>query len=247
MCLLALLFRCRDDAPVIVGANREEAYDRGGTVPQRVAGPLRFVAGLDPIAGGTWLGVNERGLLIAVTNRPRRRPPERPRSRGLLARDLLGRAGAGAAADAAAAELATGRYAGCNLLCVDADAAFVLHAGDELERRPLQAGVHVLTAHDINDRRDPRLAYARERLRDRHLTSAETSVRELQSLCAEGGNGSPPMVLRGATGGTVSSSVVALAPDPAHGIYLHAQGPPDATPYVDYSALLRQLAEAPGG
>ena len=29
MCLLALFFRVVDDAPLIVGANREEAYSRG--------------------------------------------------------------------------------------------------------------------------------------------------------------------------------------------------------------------------
>ncbi|PWT85887.1 MAG: hypothetical protein C5B58_02370, partial [Acidobacteria bacterium] len=71
MCLLAVFFRVVEDAPVVVGANREEAYARGGTVPQLLSGPTRFVAGLDPIAGGTWLGINQHGVLIAVTNRPR--------------------------------------------------------------------------------------------------------------------------------------------------------------------------------
>ena len=44
--------------------------------------------------------------------------------------------------------------------------------------------------------------------------------------------------------GTVSSSLIALRRSLAHSVYLHAQGPPDRTPYEDCSALLRQLAPA---
>ena len=90
MCLLALFFRVVPDAAVVVGANREENYARAGTPPRVLDGPTRAVAGLDPVAGGTWLGVNGNGLLAAVTNRPRLPVPEQPRSRGLLVRDLLG-------------------------------------------------------------------------------------------------------------------------------------------------------------
>ena len=90
MCLLALFYRVVEDAAVVVGANREELYRRGGEPPRLHDGPPRFVAGVDPVAGGTWLGVNEHGVLAAVTNRPKDRRPDRPRSRGLLVRDLLG-------------------------------------------------------------------------------------------------------------------------------------------------------------
>ena len=37
MCLLALFFRTVEDAPVVAGANREEAYGRGGTPPLTLA------------------------------------------------------------------------------------------------------------------------------------------------------------------------------------------------------------------
>ena len=70
MCLLALFFRAVDDAPLVVGANREEVYARPGEPPRILQGASRAVAGVDPAAGGTWLGLNEHGLLAAVTNRP---------------------------------------------------------------------------------------------------------------------------------------------------------------------------------
>ena len=74
MCLLALFYRVVEDAPVVVGANREEFYRRGGDPPRLHVGPPRFVAGVDPVAGGTWLGVNEHGVLAAVTNRRKDAP-----------------------------------------------------------------------------------------------------------------------------------------------------------------------------
>jgi hypothetical protein len=246
MCLLALFFRAVEGAPVVVGANREELYARRGEPPQRLDGALRAVGGRDPVAGGTWLGVNERGVLVAVTNRPKSQPPLRPRSRGLLARDLLDCPTASAAAEAAGRELAGDRYAGCNVVCADRDAAVVLHAGDWLRVRPLPPGLHALTAHDVNDARDRRLGHALDWLGGRgHATAAEWAA-ALRELCGQHGPDGPPICLHGERGGTVSSSIVVLRPSLADSTYLHAQGPPDRTPYDDYSPLLHQLATPRG-
>jgi uncharacterized protein with NRDE domain len=243
MCLLALFFRVVEDAPVVVGANREEAYDRGGEPPQLLDGTCRAVGGRDPVAGGTWLGVNERGVLVAVTNRPRSEPQAQPRSRGLLARDLLACPSAAAAVDLASRELGRpGRYAGCNVLVADRDRAVVLHAGDWLRVRPLPPGLHVLTAHDVNDASDRRLGHALWWLNQREYVTSGQCVAALKELCGQCGGDDPPICLRGERGGTVSSSILAVRTPLSRSTYLHAQGPPDRTPYVDYSPLLAQLA-----
>src|SRR5208283_1290265 len=204
MCLLALFFRVVEDAPVVVGANREEAYARGGEPPQILPGPLRAMGGRDPQSGGTWLGVNERGVLVAVTNRFKSELPPRPRSRGLLVRDLLGCDTATAAADRARSELSQSRYAGCNVVCADASAAIVLQAADWLRVRPLPPGLHVLTSHDVNDASDRRLGHALWWLGQRGYQVSADCVAALRELCAQPGNGDPPMCVRGEQGGTVS-------------------------------------------
>jgi len=242
MCLVALFFRVVEDAPVVLGANREEAYARGGEAPHLLDGPTRAVAGTDPQAGGTWLGVNQFGVLVAVTNRPKSQPPDQPRSRGLLAGDLLGCASAAAAADQAARELGQNQYAGCNVVCVDPDSAYVLHAGDWLRVRPLPPGLHVLTSHDVNDASDRRLGHAHWWLSQRNCGNAGDCIAALKELCAQTGNGDPPICLRGQQGGTVSSSIIALRLPLGRSTYFHAQGPPDRTPYEDYSALMSELA-----
>src|SRR5258708_32407841 len=111
MCLLALFFRAVNDAPLIVGANREEFYDRAGEAPQILDGSVRAVGGRDPRAGGTWFGVNAAGVVAAVTNRPLPAPTKQSRSRGLLARDLPGCPSATEAAALAAPEQSSRRFA----------------------------------------------------------------------------------------------------------------------------------------
>jgi uncharacterized protein with NRDE domain len=242
MCLLALFFRVVEDAPVVAGANREEMYSRGGEPPQVLDGRCPAVGGVDSLAGGTWFGVNQHGVVVAVTNRPKSEMPAQPRSRGLLARELLGDATAAAAAAHAARELERRCYAGCNILCADLQSAHVVHGGDWLRIRPLPPGLHVLTSHDVNDASDRRLGHALWWLGQRNYASAEECVLALEELCAQRGNGDPPMCLHGERSGTVSSSVVVLRSPLAGSSYFHAQGPPDRTPYADYSHLLRQLA-----
>ena len=55
------------------------------------------------------------------------------------------------------------------------------------------------------------------------------------------GEDGPNICLRGKERGTVSSSILVLRERLASGTYLHAQGPPDRTPYEDISSLMRQL------
>jgi uncharacterized protein with NRDE domain len=241
MCLLALFFRVVEDSPLVAGANREEAYARGGEPPRILEGPVRAIAGLDPTAGGTWFGVNEHGVLVAITNRPKSQPPAQPRSRGLLVRDLLSCSSAKIAADQATSKLSQNLYAGCNLVCADGRDAYVLHSGDWLRVRPLPPGIHVLTAHDVNDESDRRIGHALWWLNQRDYRNADDCVEALKALCAQPGNGDPPMSLHGKEGGTVSSSIVALRSPPSRSTYLHAQGSPDRTPYSDFSGLMKQL------
>jgi hypothetical protein len=242
MCLLAFFFRAVADAPLVVGANREEFYERDGEPPQILEGPVRAIGGRDPRAGGTWFGVNARGVVAAVTNRALPRASSQAPSRGLLVRDLLGCTTAKQAVELAQGELSTGRYAGCNVFCGDQERVVILEAAEWLRVRPLPPGLHVLANFDINDGSDPRVLYALNWLGQREYTSATSCLQALQTLCSQGGGEHPPMCLHGDKKGTVSSTIVAIRPSLARSTYLHAQGPPDRVPYDDYSGLLRELA-----
>src|SRR5215475_15184669 len=92
MCTLALYFRKVDHCPVIVAANRDERYDRPSASPAIWSTNPKILAGKDLLAGGTWLGVNEHGLLVGILNRRSSGGPDpinKTRSRGLFCLDLL--------------------------------------------------------------------------------------------------------------------------------------------------------------
>ncbi|MGF1578296.1 MAG: NRDE family protein [Gemmataceae bacterium] len=242
MCLLAIFYRAVDDAHLIVGANREESYSRASAPPQILDGPARALAGMDLEAGGTWLGVNETGFFVAVTNRPKTRHVVNPRSRGLLAREMLSCRTIEQAIQIATQELDLHRYAGCNVICGDADRLIVFQAGDWLRIKPLPPGLHVITNEDVNDTNDPRLAFVVDWLGSYGCETARDCVSALRHVCAFPGNGSPPVCLRGKASGTVSSTVLSLTNSLNHSLYLHAHGPPNETPYQDCSSLLHEIS-----
>jgi uncharacterized protein with NRDE domain len=243
MCLLALFYRVVEDSAVIIGANREEFYARGGEKPRVLEGEIRVIAGIDPQAGGTWLGVNEHGVVVAITNRVKTETPAQPPSRGLLVRSLLNFPSATEAARQAEQVLGQGRHAGCNLVIVDDSAAYAIHAGDWLRVRPLPPGIHVLTAHDVDDASDRRIGHSLWWLQQRDYRSGQDCLRALMDLCAQAGP-EQPICLSGEKGGTVSSTVFALRRPLSATTYWHAQGSPDKTPYENCSFLFQGFGAA---
>ena len=90
------------DWPVVIGANRDEMIDRPALPPGR-HWPDRpeVTAGKDLLAGGSWLGLNDWGVVAAVLNRHGSLGPvPGQRSRGELVLEALDHADAVAAADA---------------------------------------------------------------------------------------------------------------------------------------------------
>src|SRR5215475_1192904 len=156
MCTLVILRRPDHRWPVLIGANRDEMIDRPWKAPGR-HWPDRpeVVGGLDLLAGGSWLGVNDWGVAAAVLNRHGSLgPAPGRRSRGELVLEALDHADAQTAAQALAA-LDPGAYRAFNLLIADYRDAFWLrnlgHAQGWIDVTPVPAGVSMLTAHDLND------------------------------------------------------------------------------------------------
>lgn len=246
MCLLAIFFRAFDDAPLVLGANREEIYARPASGPTLLAEPAAVVAGVDSLAGGAWLGVNAQGVAIAITNRPLATPRSQTRSRGMLVRDLLGQPNARAAVEQATRELSTNHYAGCNLLCADAERCVLLEGAEWLRVRPLPPGLHVVANGELNDGSDRRVGHTLWWLAERNPATSTRCLTVLQNLCSQDGTNGPPISLHGANKGTVSSTLLAVRKSLSKSTLLHASGPPDKTPYDDHSALLRELAYSRG-
>jgi len=157
MCTLVILRRPNHAWPVLVAANRDEQIARAWKPPAR-HWPDRpdVIAGLDELAGGTWLGLNDNGVLAAVLNgRGTLGPRSGFRSRGELPLEALEHADAIEAIEALS-ELNPAAYRACHLVIADSrDAAVVsvleTESGHRLARTPIPPGVSMLTSRGLND------------------------------------------------------------------------------------------------
>jgi uncharacterized protein with NRDE domain len=226
MCTIAILFGVAE-FPLILAANRDELYAREARGPQVLVDTPRVAGGLDVLSGGTWLAVRE---LAAADDQ-----------------------------DAYVAALDPRRYASMNLLWGDAEHVSVAYlrreGGKEIQNLP--RGLHVL----CNDRlgapgfpRGERFAIAIERA----LARSRAWPPLAQTLAIALGDHTrvpieavppselSPQIARELTAtcihsehyGTRSSTLVAIDRGSVNA-YLHADGPPCVTPFVDRMELLR--------
>ena len=243
MCILAIQYQLVPDSPILVAANREEYYDRPSLPPSIQSGKPRILSGMDQQAGGTWLGVNQNGLLVAACNRPKRMLAPPSRSRGVLCRELLRCGSSRQALDRAQEELITHRYDGVNYVIADSESAWVVHGGEEVETTVLEEGLSILANGDVNDPRDERVQLTHRLLTLQTLDSPVKFLAVASKVFSRAPSppGRPSMVIRGKERGTVSSTLISLGKKPRDAIYQFSNGAPDETKYEDYSPLLRDI------
>lgn len=156
MCSIVILYRPTHEWPVLIGANRDEMTDRPWDPPGR-HWPDRpqVVAGLDRLAGGSWLGINDQGVVAGIMNRTSSLgPAPGKRSRGELVLDALDHADAEYAAEALG-QLDPAAYRPFNMVIADNREVYWLRnlgiREGWVEATKLPPGLSMLTAHDRND------------------------------------------------------------------------------------------------
>jgi uncharacterized protein with NRDE domain len=243
MCLLAVQYKSVPEAPILVAANREEAYDRPSLVPSIQPGKPRVLSGVDARAGGTWLGVNQNGLFVGAANRPRLFVPAAPKSRGLLCRDLLRGNSARHAVDMAMEELTANKFDGVNFIIADAESGWAVHGGDDPHVVELMDGLNIISSFDLNDARDERQKLARRLLTLQTLDSAVKFLAVASKAFARppAAPDRPGMVVKNKERGTVSSTLIAVGKKPRDAIFQYANGSPETARYEDYSPLMRDI------
>ena len=240
MCTLVLLRRPAHDWPLIIAANRDEMVDRPALPPAR-HWPDRseIVAGLDRLAGGSWLGLNDWGVAAAVLNRQGSLGPAAGRrSRGELVLEALDHADAVAAATALA-HLDPAAYRSFNLIVADnRDAFWLRHAGTgRIEVHPLGDGLSLIAAGEVDDPANRRLARARRRFAAAPPPDPEVGEWTAWQDILGDDRGADALRFRTARGyGTRSSALLALPAARHHGRppgFRYAQWLPEAAPWQD--------------
>ncbi len=130
MCTLIIVRDVFTGYPLVVIANHDERLDRPAGPPKYWdRRPIPILAPVDEEAGGTWIGVSERGLFAAVTNRDDvPYVPGRP-TRGTLVMTALEAPSATEARRRI--EAVGGEMNGFNLVVADRNAAYRISGGGE--------------------------------------------------------------------------------------------------------------------
>ena len=178
MCTFVVLRRPGHAWPLLVAANRDESISRPWLPPARHwTDRAEVVAGQDLEAGGTWLGLNDHGVVAGILNRRHSLgPAPDKRSRGELVLDALDHADAAVAAEALA-HLDGGAYRSFNMAIADDRDAFWIRSTGEGQPsvQPIPEGVSMLTAWDMNDEvASERTRFYLSRFRDAPAPDPET-------------------------------------------------------------------------
>ncbi|MGQ0676972.1 MAG: NRDE family protein [Rhodospirillales bacterium] len=254
MCTLLILNRPGHAWPLILGANRDEMAGRPWSPPGR-HWPDRpeVVAGRDDLAGGSWLGINARGMAAAMLNRRGTLGPAKgKRSRGELVLLALDQTDAAAAA-LLMSELEPSSYRPFNMVVADAGGAFFIAHRAETRApaiRRLGAGLTMLTAREPDDPSSPRIARYRAKFlaapapdpNTGDFAAWEALLASTERAKGAGPEGAMCFALPGGFG-TVSGAVIALparnrgparnpgAAAKAAPVFRFAAGPPDRAPF----------------
>lgn len=248
MCTLALYFHVFSQYPLVVAANRDESLARPSRPPTQLWHAPQVYGGQDVLAGGTWLGINEHGLLAGVLNRHTKQPPDPGRrSRGLLCLDTLKCSSALEALQFIKTQSATS-YNPFNLLIADCSTAYVVHSvHDTLQINQLGHGVHLLTNLNLNDPECPRIARSFQHFLQvsKDFSSQPLTLPDLfaklHRFLADHDTQLDPRAQDPRNGlcvhlpgyGTRSSSLLAYSRDARRYTYLFAPGPPCRVSYSE--------------
>ena len=248
MCTVVILRRPDHDWPILFAANRDEMTERRWRPPGRHWPDRENVtAGIDELAGGTWLGVNDEGVVAGLMNRRDSLGPDPGlRSRGELVLEALDHPDAAEAAEALS-HLDGTSYRSFNMIIADNRDAYWLRSlgaeGDSgVTASPIAEGLAMITSEDLNDSTSRRIAHYLPRFRNAPIPDPESADWSgWQALLAseERPPGTEPreaMNIVSETGfATLSSSLIALPAmhrDVRKPVWRFAAGGPGVAPWL---------------
>lgn len=261
MCTVLFLYRVHPEYPLVLAANRDEFRERPASEPRILSDRPRSIGGLDLQERGTWLGVNELGFTVGLTNQRTHQPPDRSlRSRGRLVRELLQVTSVEEVRDRLL-DINPAQYNPFNLFFGNAEnlqIAYVRPDQSRFSAVALAPGVYGLSNDRIGSPEFPKAV----RVRERALKVVAQPWKRLKDDLIEilGDHEVPPIealpeppkhsifsqsqlqklqavCIHGDDYGTCSATIIALSKERvAH--YLFAPGLPCQTPFEDVTRLL---------
>lgn len=182
MCLIVFAYQIHRDYPFILLSNRDEFFDRPTKEWHQWSDDSGILAGQDEVAGGTWLGLNQKGRVAGLTNiRKGFIKESSEKSRGDLVRKALSTKDS-ISNFLEALEDQKQFYAPFNLMALDEEGLFYINS-EEQGVKQLQPGLYGL-CNGVLDEPWPKLERAKKILSN-FLESSDFSEAKLHHLLCE--------------------------------------------------------------
>ena len=238
VCTVVFGWRVFPETPIVVAANRDERLDREASPPTVRSGEPTVLAPRDEMAGGTWMGVNEHGVFVGLTNRWVDAELPAERSRGRLVDDVLRAESAAAGVGLVEDAVTRDSYDGFNVIVADTETATLLEYDGNVRQRDLDEGVHVLVntgadgdyevpsqRSDIAQAQGERADRVREELQPEPGEQPEAWLDRGKQVLGDHDFG---VCIHGDGYGTVSTSLISIGVDGTIE-YRYVDGPPCRT------------------
>ena len=248
MCTLIVLYKLLKDYPVIALHNRYMEKDSEEYPPRRMGD---VVCPIDAASGGTWIGCNGKGLLLAITNQETETLENPRRSRGLLALDVL--RGCETADDAKELLLdpaTRAPYRSGNFVVVDEESGHHIVWDVDTHHFEVSPGLYTVgtvtvvprirwseRSRRIHEGSERRVSRARELLSGFRPRSVDEAIEELVKVSADHAYGKTESSIcwHHPVNRQTSSTLIALGAEPR--VY-YCPGNHCESPYVDYSGVI---------
>lgn len=254
MCTLIFLYRLLKGFPIITMHNRYAPSNSIEEPPRVSKGKFKVYHPLDLSSKGTWIGFNDKGLFMAVTDQHTDEASKIYRSRGLLLMDVLTSfSNVHEALNYLKRELSKGYRKG-NFILADSEKAYHVLHDERIEVEALNPGVNVFTNLTIKDwiklekisqdllrYVDMRRRRALELASRLKPTNVNQIIGELKLIASDHGSeiGRGSICYHNSGDWYMSSStIIAVSDNLRDSKILYCKGNPCENQFVDYSHIL---------
>jgi len=238
--ILCSIILIKEKDSFLIATNRDELLDRPSEEPEiRQGKVLKNFSPRDTLKGGTWLGVNEKGVFVGITNRFTPQTNKDLKSRGevpYLALDCA----TPSEAISKMLLLEAKDYNPFHLVLVNTNEALIFWSdGQKFHTESLKEGVHIVTESSFGAGENLRASYFEKRLKQFSMNSPIQSFKNLLGEKVDPSFCGPCIHIPEKNYGTRSSLIIKITSKEHEFHYSNTS--PDEPNWVDYKYLILQV------
>ena len=236
MCSIILI---RNSNNLVIATNRDELLDRPSKAPQiRQEGHLKNYSPQDSSKGGTWLGLNEKGLFVGITNRFTPTPNKNLKSRGIITKKAL-EASSPSEALEKLSNLKAAEFNPFHLLITNRSETLIFWSdGIKFTHFEMLDQSFILTESSFGAGENKRYSFLKNHMANLTADNDCEAFKKLLSLKAEPSFEGPLVHIPEKNYGTRSSFIIKLTTDIKSSEFYYSDVPPDQNKWVDFKNII---------